>query len=54
MPLNRLSKLVPKINWTAYFENAIPLPLNETESIGVFGFDYFLDLQEIVGVTPER
>ncbi len=53
MPLNRLSKLVPKINWTGYFERAIPLPLNETEAIGIFGFDYFLDVQEIVTVTSE-
>ena len=52
--LNRLSKLVPKINWPVYFEHAIPIKLNETEPIGVFGFDYFLDLQEIVSVTPER
>ena len=54
MPLNRLSKLVPKINWPAYFERAIPITLNETEPIGVFGFDYFLDLQEIVANMPER
>lgn len=53
MPLNRIHKLVPKINWTNYFELSIPLPLNETEPVGIFGFDYFLDVQEIVSVTSE-
>ncbi|KPM08139.1 neprilysin-like protein 2 [Sarcoptes scabiei] len=54
MPLNKLSKLVPKINWQNYFNLTIPLAVNETESIGIFGFDYFLDVQDIVETIPER
>jgi len=54
MPVSKLAKLVPKINWQVYFELAIPVSVNDTESIGIFGFDYFLDVQDIVGVTSER
>ena len=54
MALTKLSKLVSKINWPIYFKLAIPVPLNESESVGVFGFDYFLDVQDIVSVTSER
>lgn len=54
MPLNKLSKVVPRINWTRYFEYAIPIALNETESIGVYGFDYFLDLQDLIETTSQR
>ena len=54
MTMVKLSKLVPKINWTKYFEYAIPKPLNQSESIGTFGLDYFLDVQDIVQSTTER
>lgn len=54
MPVNKLAKLVPKINWQKYFELTIPQPLNDTESIGIFGFDYFLDVQDITQTVPER
>ena len=54
MSMAKLSKLVHKINWPVYFKYAIPVSLNESESVGIFGFDYFLDVQDIVTATSER
>jgi hypothetical protein len=53
-PLKKLAKLVTNINWKKYFELAIPLSINETEQIGVYGLDYFMDIQDLVSTTPER
>lgn len=54
LPLKKLSKLIPKIDWRRYFKLAIPLTINDTETIGVYGLDYFLDIQELILSTPER
>ncbi len=53
-PLKKLAKLVTNINWKKYFEFAIPVGINETEQIGVYGLDYFMDIQDLVSITPER
>lgn len=54
MPLGKLVKLVPKLSWVRYFEYAIPSPINETETIGIYGFDHFLDIQELVENSTTR
>ncbi|CAG2169814.1 unnamed protein product [Oppiella nova] len=33
---------------------AIPVPVNDTEFVGIYGLDYFIDTQELIGQTPNR
>ncbi|XP_054155283.1 neprilysin-4-like [Oppia nitens] len=54
MSIRKLSRLVPNINWKTYFELAIPVPINDTESVGIYGLDYFIDVQELVDQTNQR
>ena len=54
MSIKKLSKLVPNIDWKLYFELSIPLTVNDTQVIGIYGLDYFIDVQDLVQITPER
>ena len=54
MSIKKLSKLVPNIDWKLYFELAIPLIVNDTEVLGIYGLDYFIDVQDLVQSTPKR
>lgn len=52
--MKKLSKVVPAINWKRYFELAIPVEVNDTELVGIYGLDYFMDVQELISATPNR
>ncbi|CAG2177031.1 unnamed protein product, partial [Oppiella nova] len=54
MPIRKLTRLVPQIDWKLYLELAIPVPVNDTEFVGIYGLDYFVDTQELIGQTPNR
>lgn len=54
MSIKKLSRLVPNIDWKLYFKLAIPLAINDSEVVGVYGLDYFIDVQELVESTSER
>ena len=54
MSIKKLSKLVSNIDWKLYFKLAIPIAINDTEVVGVYGLDYFIDVQELVDSTSSR
>lgn len=54
LTIQKLKKFIPSIDWKRYFELAIPVQVNETEQIGVYGLDYFMDIGDLIYSTPKR
>jgi predicted metalloendopeptidase len=54
LSLKKLGKLIPKIDWKRYFKLSIPVNINDTQQIGIYGIDYFLDVQELILSTNEE
>jgi len=53
--IQKLTELVPQINWMTYFSELVsPMKINETEAIVSYSMDFFLALGKVLEKTEKR